>query len=158
MSSSEYPHFYDFLKKITTITSLTREDLKLLVQGQTIFLVMDGTYSHRPTLFEFVYMSQHIDENDAYQSVILKVMKPDLSSTVEINTADFSVERRQDDRPVTLRRLFADVKEARNYFENVCYVYDVHNEAKINSSTYFFIYTPNKKLGDPDGPKESGNI
>jgi hypothetical protein len=152
MSSSEYPNYYDFLKKITANRGLVRDDLKNLVQGQTIFLVIDGNHSHRPTLFEFVYMSQYCNENDVFRSIILKAMKSDLSREVEINTSDFSVERLSADHPLNLRRLFLDPIEARKWFEDVSYVYDVQNEEKINTTTYFSIYNPNKKMTGPEQP------
>lgn len=142
MSTSEYPKFYDFLKKVTADRGITREELLALVPGQTISLILDGTYSYRPTLFEFNYVSQRTDEEDPNSSIILHLVRGDREQEMDINTSDFGVEPIDPDKHITLRRLFADSDEARMYFEDVCQVYDVRCEEKIRSATYLYIYRP----------------
>jgi len=153
MSTSEYPQFYDFLKKVTADRGISREELLDLVPGQTISLILDGTYSYRPTLFEFNYVSHRMDEDDPDSSIILHLIRADRDQEMEINASDFGVSPIDPDKHVTLRRLFTNSDDARMYFEDVCQVYDVRCEEQIRSSTYLYIYRPfGRSLGSNGAP------
>lgn len=157
MSASEYPKYYDFLKKLTAPRGLNREQVQNLVPGQEIFLVLDGTYSFRPTLFAFTIIEQRELTEEDSSSLILTVLREGHPQSMEINCSDFNVEPIDTEKHVTLRRIFTDLEEARAYFDDVSWSYNLRAEEQIKTITYYYVYKPPGSLGSSPSTDEGSS-
>lgn len=146
MSASEYPKYYEFLTKLTAPRGINRGDIQNLVPGQEIYLVLDGTYSFRPTFFAFTFLDQYPLDEAENSPTLLKVLREGTEQTMEVNCSDFNIDPIDSKKSVTLRRIFTNLEEARAYYEDVIWSYTLRAEEQIKTITYY-IYKPPGSLG-----------
>jgi hypothetical protein len=155
MSASEYPKYYEFLKKLTAPRGLNRGDLANLMPGQEIYLVLDGTYSYRPTFFSFTFIEQYPLTEEENSSIILKVVRDGTTQSMEVNCSDFNVEPVDHEKHVTLRRIFTNIDEARDYYDDVMWCFGLRAESQVRMVTY--IYKPPGSIGPSSQPPGSSS-
>lgn len=151
MNDQENVKFKAILHKITSSRGLSRAEMAFLVPGQTIYVVLDGTYAFRPTMFTFTFIKlSYLVEHDPSSALVLTIQEVETGRELDVSSADFGDEL-QTHRSPTLRRIFASKVEADSYFEDVEYVYSTRIDERVHSPTFWFVYKPgSRSLGGED--------